>query len=534
MSVFEADAVRTQCINSLEPAKRKAADTEWKSSAETRVAGWKNSRKNQSNYPGQLEFVANIIEYVGFFAKLTCATTKGAAPLELNTRVPLLGPHFVPPSFSHVQRRQAVPHITPEIAYLKPVTVIHPVYYPELGACPQCGSTDIQWSGWAPTGPRDVHGVEREETAIGIQLRCNPCKEMHSKGGGSKSKEDESSYCFATTNCQFWEKREHWDIPLGIPQFLKKSALTRDLFNLVVEFRPSGTAAGIAEHVRQLHLLEYHKLRLVYLRAHAARSRQTSVKPPPPLQIFADPMTSGKHNAGYDCRSISDELVSEVFNRWVEKTRQSESEELMRTLTAITISLDATFRSAGKATIADKDKARTKLWTGGLQSVLNEKGQTMSWGWCHSLAHAEIEELLDGIRRRLELLDVASPEIAVVDNCCHVKAVIRKVFPDIDVVLDVWHFVMRYAACILGGMKSPYRAAVMRDITDAILKTTASNGNPAIYRSQDEQERRLVEAYTRWADKGDVWSAAAEKVHADQLAHVNSDGGSGHRTGRKP
>ncbi|KAI0698413.1 hypothetical protein C8T65DRAFT_581918, partial [Cerioporus squamosus] len=140
--------------------------------------------------------------------------------------------------------------------------------------------------------------------------------------------------------------------------------------------------------------------------------------------------------------------------------------------------------------------------------------------WCHSLAHAEIEELLDGIRRRLEMLDIASPEIAVADNCCHVKAAIRKVFPDIDVVLDVWHFVMRYAACILNGTKNPHRAAVMHDITDAILKCKASDGNPAVYRSQEEQERRLVEAYTRWAKEENVWSAAAEKVHADQLAHV--------------
>ncbi len=58
-----------------------------------------------------------------------------------------------------------------------------------------------------------------------------------------------------------------------------------------------------------------------------------------------------------------------------------------------------------------------------------------------------------------------------------------------------------------------------------------------MYRSQEEQERRLVEAYTRWAAQDGVFSAAAEKVrllsdflpghiliifqvHADQLAHV--------------
>ncbi len=41
------------------------------------------------------------------------------------------------------------------------------------------------------------------------------------------------------------------ELAVGIPHFLKKSALTRDLFNLIVEFRLTGTAAGIAEHIRR-------------------------------------------------------------------------------------------------------------------------------------------------------------------------------------------------------------------------------------------------------------------------------------------
>ncbi|TFK92386.1 hypothetical protein K466DRAFT_441520, partial [Polyporus arcularius HHB13444] len=159
----------------------------------------------------QLEFEAHLCEYVSFLAKHTHATTKGAAPTTLNPRIPLLGPHFDPPSFSHIQRRSAAPEIVPEMAYLKPVTIIHPLYFPDLGECPKCGSSDVIWYGWSPTGHREVHGIEREETAIGFQLRCTPCKKLYGKGG-SKAEEEEH-YSFLTTNCVFWEKREHWELP---------------------------------------------------------------------------------------------------------------------------------------------------------------------------------------------------------------------------------------------------------------------------------------------------------------------------------
>ncbi|KAH9855088.1 hypothetical protein C2E23DRAFT_725157 [Lenzites betulinus] len=110
--------------------------------------------------------------------------------------------------------------------------------------------------------------------------------------------------------------------------------------------------------------------------------------------------------------------------------------------------------------------------------------------------------------------------MATVDNCCHVKATIHKVFPDISVCLDVWHFMMRYMICIIGGMKNPARSAVAQDIVNAILKSTANGNTPAVYWSQPEQERRLAAAYKKWSAKGDVWSAAAAKTHAEQLSHV--------------
>ncbi|KAI0658951.1 hypothetical protein C8Q70DRAFT_899100, partial [Cubamyces menziesii] len=248
-----------------------------------------------------------------------------------------------------------------------------------------------------------------EETAIGFQLRCETCKGKYGKGVVGK---EEGAYCFVTTSHVFWERKEHWELPVGIPRFLKRCAVTEQLFNLIVELRPSSTAAGLAESIKR----EFWKL---------MPGRKT-----------------------------------------------------------ITISLDATFRAASKATVVSDDKSRTKFYKGGIETVLNEQNLIIAWvsvlprlsvrRFCNTQANSELEEILIGLKRRFALLGVANPEMAVVDNCCHVKNAIKHVFPDIAVCLDVWHFMMRYLICITNGTRNPLRSAVARDVVDAILKTPAN------------------------------------------------------------
>ncbi|KAI0640826.1 hypothetical protein C8Q79DRAFT_920989, partial [Trametes meyenii] len=78
----------------------------------------------------------------------------------------------------------------------------------------------------------------------------------------------------------------------------------------------------------------------------------------------------------------------------------------------------------------------------------------------------------------------------------------------------------RYLICMVGGSKNPAQSAVARDIVDAILKSPATGKVPAVYWGQAEQERRLQEAYDKWAAKGNIWTAAARKAHEEQLGHV--------------
>ncbi|KAI1782219.1 hypothetical protein LXA43DRAFT_906421 [Ganoderma leucocontextum] len=109
--------------------------------------------------------------------------------------------------------------------------------------------------------------------------------------------------------------------------------------------------------------------------------------------------------------------------------------------------------------------------------------------------------------------------MVISDCCCHVANTIHEVFPDAAVCLDVWHLLMRYLICLMGGSKSPVRADVARDIVDAILKSRALENTPAMYWTKEEQETRLVAVFRKWDERG-VWTAAGAKTHEEQLGHV--------------
>ncbi|OBZ70680.1 hypothetical protein A0H81_09184 [Grifola frondosa] len=419
MPIFEPETILVLCKNAQPADKQKKFKSDWRKEVicpfwisvllltsltiniqvENRWKSWKRHRDTQSQYTVQLEWAANVVEYVMFIYKQTKLhgnSTNPSAPC-LRKDVPFLGPHFTPLTYLHIFKR-AVKPIVPDIAYLKPITV--------------CGTTeDVTWYGWSLTGHREVHGINREETAIGFQLRCKQCEVLYGANGTKKKKGVRT-----------------WEIPPEIPIFLKCCAVTRELFDLVVELRPSVTAAGLAENIKSRCL-----------------------------------------------------------------------------------SLDNTFHSGGKATVVDQHKSHKKLLTGGILSIINEFNEIIAWCFCQSQSTSEIKEVLSGLKRRNALLDMLHLDMTVVDNCCHVRNAIQQEFPEISVVLDVWHFMMRYLICISGGTKNPKQAEVVRDIVDAILKTTADKYNLAVYWSQEEQETRLIGAYEKWVRIGGVWTATTEK-----------------------
>ncbi|KAJ6460701.1 hypothetical protein C8R47DRAFT_1226202 [Mycena vitilis] len=498
---------------------------EWKASTEKRLKTWIRGHpeelRKDPQLIRQLDWEANVVEYVTYVhtESRNHGNSKALTPKLLPKGIPIFGPRFVPPTFLEAKKRNPT-SIQPAVQYMRPLNVVHPFYYDGIGKCPQCGSTEIAWDGWTGAGSREVHGLRLEEKAIGFQLRCEPCKDKYGAGGsdvGAKNEEGEKLiYSFATTNTKFWDAWQHWEIPRGIPYFFYRCALTRDLFDLIVEIRPSTTSGKLAENIKQLHLLEYKQRHLEYLRAFEART-VPGIGDPSPLTAFS----AHNDSTGYNGKSITDDLITDVFLEFCNRTRIEECSRYLRTLTAICLNLDNTFKAANKATVVDDSKAHTRVMKGGILSVLNELNQIISWRFCQSGSASEIVELLQGLKTRLDALGVPYPEMVTVDNCCHVKTQILSVIPDIRVLLDVFHFLMRYAAVILNGTRNPHRGEVLKNIRDAIVKEPSSKDAPAKYWPQDEQKVRLAAAFEKWAVRGGVWSAAAQNVHSAQMQHVS-------------
>ena len=50
---------------------------------------------------------------------------------------------------------------------------------------------------------------------------------------------------------------------------------------------------------------------------------------------------------------------------------------------------------------------------------------------------------MEGLKQRCIKLGVPEPEMAVVNNCCTVRNQLYNMMPDLTVVLDVYHFIVR-------------------------------------------------------------------------------------------
>ncbi|KAG1776098.1 hypothetical protein EV702DRAFT_1269133 [Suillus placidus] len=480
-----------------------------KKKVEKQISTWNEARSHMNNPRPQfqLQWESEIVEYVQFLWEKTQTWSKKGEPSKLGVNIPLLGPRFLPPSYLHVQKRSGGGAIEPTMQYLKPLNIVHLFYYPQLGQCPRCGSDkDTAWEGWTSKGARELHGLFCEEAALGTQLRCNRCRES-SKGktGGDAASGMVAAiegYCFATTSAMYWKGWEHWRIPRGLPIFFYRCALTRDLFDLLVELRPSSTSAGLEERVRMLEYLE-----AVRARECQNNSKNTlgnyfnsGVTSGTCLQAFSEPDDA----LGYGDKSVSRDTITEVFIEFSTHTRQIESANYLKSLSAICASLDNTFKAANKATLTNKDGQKMKEIKGGILTVLNEGNEIISWRFCQTRTNAEIAELLLGLKHHHDVLGLPQPKMVVADNCCHIRGAVASAMPETEAKLDVWHF---------------SASAIAADISGAILKTHAEHGRPAEYWDRGEQEQCLLAAFDKWAEKG-VWSAAAQKVHQEQLKHV--------------
>ncbi|KAG1736495.1 hypothetical protein EDB19DRAFT_1600825, partial [Suillus lakei] len=53
-------------------------------------------------------------------------------------------------------------------------------------------------------------------------------------------------------------------------------------------------------------------------------------------------------------------------------------------------------------------------------------------------------ELLRGLKRHHDVLNLPQPKMMVADNCCHIHSAVTSAMPETEAKLDVWHFSARY------------------------------------------------------------------------------------------
>ena len=64
--------------------------------------------------------------------------------------------------------------------------------------------------------------------------------------------------------------------------------------------------------------------------------------------------------------------------------------------------------------------------------------------FCQSKSNAEIIETLTGLKQCMKLLRHVPPEMMVSDNCCAICNAFLAIFPQVNSIQDVWHFIAWY------------------------------------------------------------------------------------------
>ncbi|CAA7261854.1 unnamed protein product [Cyclocybe aegerita] len=479
--VFEPCIVRKMLKNLAGTlAEKRQFESNWKANVDKRLKGWLNHQDKQSRSRHQLEWEAEIVEYVDYLHQRTSLHKNSKAPVapSLGTDIPLLGPRFFPPTYLHFMRR-----------------IIHLVFYPSaLDGCPACGSNETLWDGWTATGAHEVMEFGEKSAHLDISSAARSARPNMGKAAQSRvmsqTHQGTASQQLVVYSGKSGSTGEY------------QSNYDHHQCQLVLQNNSS----------IKLHLLEYYERKLEYLSCFEAAHLHPFPGQRTNLEMFSEP----GQESGYSDAFITNDLITDIYLDFIKKTREGESHNYCQTRTGKCLSLDNTFRSAKKAVILEKDKTHTKMFKGGILSVINERSETLAW----SASPEETRVVLEGIKKRHDVLQVPQPNTVVVDNCCQVRWHVSGGLPGSDVVLDVHHFMSRYGSVLINGARNPYRSQVLLDIRNSIIKQPAGKNGPAKYWEKDEQEERLEHAFEKWLKHGNIWLTQASKVHTDQLAHV--------------
>ncbi|KAG8938303.1 hypothetical protein FRC04_009122 [Tulasnella sp. 424] len=521
MSYFNPLVALNVLSNLLPPTERQGFRLKWKEEVKKRVMGWQRAGSLVSE--GQLVYASEACQYIKYLYDKTLVNGN------FSPNLPLYGPRFSPPppALSH-RNPNAASSIPPQDFYLKPITVVHELFWPSLMACPICAKAGrnevkLERQGFTPEGPRTVHGIYEDEYVIGSRIRCKTCEL------DLKTRRVKGRFQWSFTAQEFWSGKLYWEIPREIPHFFQRTAISRDLFNLINEVRLSVPADRLREHVFQLHLLEYHQRRLQYLKLTAEKlgpSVARSATNQPRLDSFfavpssavIEPFSEPFDPKGYNLTSISDEIITTVYRHFA-NTRTQESEQLMRGITCKVLSFDATYKATKKATISAGNATRQKTFET-LVTMITEDNLIASWRFTFTETLLEIQAQLRDLCKRFDALGAPYPRQVIVDNCCTVRNKVQEVIPHTEVGLDVYHYSIRYTRTIKPSQSNSV-SAVGNEIVSALLSETAATSatGRAQYRKKEEQAKLMEEFFRKWKARG-VFTAAVDAVHEMGMKHI--------------
>ena len=107
-------------------------------------------------------------------------------------------------------------------------------------------------------------------------------------------------------------------------------------------------------------------------------------------------------------------------------------EENMGRSTAKVITCDHTFKVSRNIGVVRKEDKKFVSQYNQVFIVLNEEGEVLGWRLTKSTTFSEIEDLLQGVKQRLDSKQKALSMICV-DDCCHVRNKYNQVFPGTEV-----------------------------------------------------------------------------------------------------
>ncbi|ALO69507.1 hypothetical protein CNH03015 [Cryptococcus deneoformans JEC21] len=465
---FNISVVRLQLREACKGREKRDDESQKRKNANNWIVDWKGGDLSDASIENrrnrwikdkchgtlqQMDFVAGVLEYMTVLERLK--NQSGCTP----SSFPFYGPLFSPPSLEELQFRGKSISANPSSFLVEPVLVVHPLFYPEmvLDKCPKAGcQSTVKRKGWKPF--RSVYGVDHNIKVVSLQYIC-------AEHG-----------VYSPSADTYWEGCMPWEQGL-LPHFLAKTAVTRELYDLIAEVRPKSSVNQLVENIHQLHILYSRRLETrFYAAALRERTRMSffnqSATPfpmmlqraeikkddgPPAVRtgVSEDNITelsgntstgtSGNDNEIAINPSPSFDTVRACYEDFVARQRKHESSQYIRTLSGLIAAVDATMKVANKASVYSRtNNGKMQVvnpFAGGLLTGVNEDKELVFWEFLPNNSPAEMQGPLLEFAERCHLLGQNFSELGevVVDRCCDFRRRIHEALPEVSVVQDFYH-----------------------------------------------------------------------------------------------